>query len=66
MSTLWDSQRQQKQKAVRKAVLDLFEHMGGSAAFLLKLDPNTPELIVAAGMRADVASMVANQQGPTE
>ena len=56
---VWEARRSKLQKEVRRSVLELFQHTGGASAFVLSLDPNTPDLIVAAGPRLDVLSMLS-------
>lgn len=58
---IWEARRKQLAEATRRAALAEFEHMGGAAAFIGRLDPKSDLLWIAAGTLEEIAVLVAGQ-----
>lgn len=56
-----DARRRALESAAKKAILDLFEHMGAASALLLPLDADE-KLFVAAGDKPSIAALAAGGQ----
>ena len=66
MDEIFEAKRKKLENAVRVSVLELFEHMNGSQAFRLPLDPPKQILFVIAGDVKSIQSMILNNSFNSE